>query len=75
MIREKLIEILVDIDQLTKEEIVEQLKKLIMDKDITNVLGDILDDVDIDQGSHSCICLPSICIGNKCDAEAKIVKS
>ena len=71
MIRETILKILMDIDNLTKEEIVDKLKDLIFEKEINVAVGDVLEDMDIDV-QHGCVCLPSICIGNKCDVDSKV---
>jgi hypothetical protein len=71
MIRETILKILLEIDNMTKEDIAEQLKKLILDKDVNVAVGDVLEDMDIDV-QHGCVCLPSICIGNKCDVDANV---
>jgi hypothetical protein len=72
MIKEKILKLICEIENLTKEEITRELKKLIIEREVSQLADDL--DLDIDLKNGGCVCLPSVCIskGNKPDTKVDI---
>jgi hypothetical protein len=69
--KEQILKLILNISNLTKEEIVEELKQMIIHKNNSDDnLNDDLD-LDIDLKNGGCVCMPSLCIskGNKPDVK------
>ena len=72
MIKEKILKLILNAPNLTKEEITNELKKMIIEKDVSQLADDL--DLDIDLKNGGCVCLPSLCIskGNKADTKVDL---